>query len=90
MRESDVHILEFLDNAGNREIVAPPAVIAANIDFEGATVRERVTHLRDAGLLSYHDQDAGYYQITELGKRYLAGELSDEEIDAIEAVLYYD
>jgi len=87
MRGSDRHILGYLYNGDQQELVATPAVIAANIDFADATVRERVSTLRDAGLIDYYDEDRAMYQLGELGRKYMEDDLSDEEIEQLEADL---
>lgn len=87
MRPTDRHILEFLANGDEPEIVASPIVIAANIDYVVGSVRERVTPLRRAGLLKYESKSSGIYAITDLGNRYLSGRLEEDEINDIESVL---
>lgn len=81
MTNADDHILEFLLNEGNRELIATPAVIAENIDFNSGYVRQRVSQLLERGLIEYHDEDRGMYEITELGRKYLAGDLDAEELE---------
>lgn len=83
MGESDPFILEFLFNNGD-PITSTPRVIAANIDYQPATARERVTPLRRAGLIEYTDERSALYQITDLGERYLNDELSEDEIEEID------
>jgi hypothetical protein len=46
-----------------------------------------MTDLRRAGFLKYHDADSGQYKIDDLGRRYLAGELTDDEIEELEKEL---
>ncbi|MFB1063707.1 ArsR family transcriptional regulator [Natrinema sp. H-ect4] len=81
MTNADDHILEFLLNEGNREIVATPRVIAENIDFNPGYVRQRMSQLLDESLVEYYDEDAGFYQITDRGRAYLEGELKAEELE---------
>lgn len=81
MTNADDHILEFLLNQGSREIIATPAVISVNIDFNDGYVRQRLSELLDAGLVNYHDKNRGMYQITEKGREYLAGELDANELE---------
>lgn len=81
MTNADDHILEFLLNQGNREIIATPAVISVNIDFNDGYVRQRLSELLDAGLVNYHDKNRGMYQITEKGRKYLAGDLDASELE---------
>jgi hypothetical protein len=86
MRQSDILILEHLYNDG-RELIDRPSDVCENIGYEPGTIRERMPVLRRAGLLQYHDADAGQYTIDDLGRRYLAGELTGDEIDDLEAEL---
>jgi len=81
MTNADDHILAFLLNDGNRELVATPAVIAENIDFNADYVRQRVSTLLEEGLIEYHDEDRGMYRITERGRKYLDGELDAGELE---------
>ncbi len=87
MTRADDHILEFLWNGGADELIANPKVIAVNIDYQPDTVRKRMAPLREAGLVEYYDESGGLYQITDLGRRRLDGELEDEEVDEIEEIL---
>lgn len=84
MSGSDRYILEFLWNDGN-ELVATPRIISANIDYKHNTVRTRVGTLRRVGLLEYFDKDDGIYQLTDLGRRLLNDELTDEELEELES-----
>lgn len=81
MTNADDHILEFLLNEGNREIVASPRVIAENIDFNPGYVRQRMAKLLEKGLVDYYDKDAGIYQITDRGRDYLAGKLDKDDLE---------
>lgn len=82
MTNADLSVLEFLLNDGNRELKATPYIIAINIDFSPHTIRERVTPLREAGLIEYYDEAHGVYQITDKGREYLAGELTADDLPA--------
>jgi len=84
MRPTDRHILEFLANDPADPIVASPVVIAANVDYAKGSVRERMTPLREAGLVRYSNEQSGIYEITDLGERYLDGQLEEHEIDELE------
>jgi len=84
MTNADDHLLEFLLNEGNREIIATPAVIAENIDFNPGYVRQRVSKLLENELIEYHDEDRGMYKITDRGREYLAGDLDAEELEDTE------
>ena len=82
MTNADDHILEFLLNEGNREIVATPRVIAENIDFNPGYVRQRMGKLLDENLVEYYDEDAGIYQITDRGHSYLKGDLDADDLES--------
>lgn len=76
---SDLAILEFLDGHELDEFQAPPATIAKNMDPTKGTIQQRVRILNAANLIKKEDETAGYYRITGLGRRYLEGELLEEE-----------
>jgi len=44
-------------------------------------VRNRIRQLHDAGLVDYYDEDRGIYEISNLGRAYLAGELDADELE---------
>lgn len=75
MTQGDERILEFLSE---KDIVASPSVIAANIDYTAHYVSQRCRKLVDHGLLQR--ADASNYQITESGEDFLAGDISREDI----------
>ncbi len=85
LRMSDLDILEFLNGHSLADYEAPPTAIAVNMDLAEGTVWNRVRVLRAAGLIDRTDDDRGYYRITGLGERYLAGELTDDEREQLEA-----
>lgn len=76
MTQADERILEFLQE---KDIVASPSVIAANIDYTGEYISRRCRRLTDAGLLQR--VDASNYRLTELGERFLNGEVDPEKIE---------
>lgn len=76
MTQADERIMEFLQE---KDIVASPSVIAANIDYTGEYISRRCRKLADAGLLQR--VDASNYRLTELGGRFLKGDLTSDEID---------
>ncbi len=84
LRMSDLDILEFLDGHSLADYEAPPTAIAVNMDLAEGTVWNRVRVLRAAGLIERTDETRGYYKITSLGQRYLAGELTDDERQQLE------
>lgn len=81
---SDLDILEFLNGHSLEEYEAPPTAIAVNMDLSEGTVWNRVRVLNAAGLIDRTDEKRGYYTITGIGQRYLAGELTDDEHQQLE------
>lgn len=81
MTNADDRILEFLQNDPNPSIVATPRVIAENIDFNRGYVTQRLSTLREHDLVEYYDKDSGIYQITDLGRTYLKGEIDAETLE---------
>ena len=76
MNQTDDRILELLDES---DLVLTPAVIAKNLEYTRNWVSRRVGKLADAGLVE--PIDSGYYQITERGRAYLAGELTTDDLE---------
>lgn len=75
MTSADNRILEFLYE---KDIVATPHVISANIDYSQQYVNERVRILAQNKLV---EQTGGaLYRITERGQAYLAGNLDAEDL----------
>lgn len=71
----DERILEALDSSG---MILSPAVIAINIDKSRDEVNRRLSTLVEYGLVTRVKR--GYYEITELGEQYLAGEVERSEL----------
>lgn len=78
MTKSDDAILELLAETG---IALPPAVISFNIEVSHPTVRRRLPKLLDHELVRKADEDKGYYEITEKGRKYLSGNLDANELE---------
>jgi len=76
MTQADERILEFLHE---KDIVASPSVIAANIDYTQEYLSRRCRKLTNAGLLQR--VDASNYRVTNLGERFLAGDIDGEELE---------
>lgn len=76
MTQADERVLEFLHE---KDIVASPTVIAANIDYTAEYISRRCRKLTDAGLLQR--VDASNYRLTGLGRRFLDGDADAEEIE---------
>lgn len=83
MRQSDIFILEHLFNGGD-ELIDSPKDIASNIGYSVSLMRERLPELRRAGLVKHHDASAGQYVISDLGRKYVTGNLSQGEIETLE------
>lgn len=66
----DERILKALDSSG---LILSPAVISINIDKSRSEVNRRLSTLVEYGLVARVQR--GYYEITETGQQYLAGEL---------------
>ncbi|AQL41629.1 hypothetical protein BV210_02370 [Halorientalis sp. IM1011] len=79
----DVDILEFLDGHELDEFEAQPSHIAKNTTKAASTVRDRIRVLRVAGLVERTD-DRGYYRISDLGRRYLSDDLTEDELEELE------
>lgn len=77
MTSADNRILEFLDE---KDIVATPHVIAANIDYTKQYVNERIRILDQNDLVD--NTGGALYQITDRGRQYLEGELDAEDLPA--------
>ena len=92
MTEIDDVILDYLYDIGTEHefvIVQPPKTVWYNlveelmvIDRSPATVRRRMKKLAEEGLLEQIDADGTYYRITDLGVRYVNGEVSRDELSS--------
>ncbi|MFD1527495.1 MULTISPECIES: helix-turn-helix domain-containing protein [Halobacteriales] len=97
MDQLDELILEFLEamgSPGGEAVALPPTSVWLNLakvrestDKRQNTVSRHMSALADAGLLEKVDKDRGYYTITDLGRRYVNNELSNEEIEEIKSKL---
>ncbi len=79
----DEAILKFL---AEKEIALPPTPLYENLRLEGATfsqrtVKRRLKLLEDYGYVERILGQQGYYQITDKGRAYLAGNLDAEELE---------
>ena len=72
---ADDRILEALE----RGLRLTPAVIAENIDKSRTHVSRRLADLTDYGLVEKPKR--GYYEITDLGRDYLAGEIDTDDFE---------
>lgn len=76
MTQADERVLEFLQE---KNIIASPAVIAANIDYTGEYISRRCRKLAAAGLIQR--VDASNYRLTELGRQFLDGDIGADEVE---------
>ncbi|WIV68435.1 transcriptional regulator [Natrialbaceae archaeon AArc-T1-2] len=72
----DERILEAFSTSG---MILSPAVIAKNIDKSRDEVNRRLSVLVEYGVVTRVER--GYYEITELGEQYLAGEIDANSIE---------
>jgi predicted transcriptional regulator len=76
MNQTDDRILELLAES---DLVLSPSVLAVNLDYTRNWISRRVSRLHDEGLVE--KVDGSYYRITELGRDYLEGRISAEELE---------
>ena len=76
MTQADERVLEFLYE---KDIVASPTVIAANIDYTAEYISRRCRKLANVGLLQR--VDPSNYRLTDLGRRFLGGDVDAEEVE---------
>ena len=79
MTQADERVIEFLSE---KDIIASPSVIAANIDYTAEYIFRRCRRLADAELIQR--VDASNYRITDFGIEYLEGNVQAEELESIE------
>lgn len=82
MTRGDDYILQFFVEAN---IAASPNVIGYNIDYSRQYVARRCSTLTTGGLLERVDEEKAMYRITDLGRKYIRDDLSEDEIERIEA-----
>lgn len=80
--KSDYPLLSFFED---HDIQVSPKVVGENLDYHPGYIGRRLRALRDAGLLDQHD--SGLYELSDLGRQFLAGEVSAEEIEALDPEL---
>ena len=76
MNQTDDRILEILNES---ELVLSTVVIAANLDYSRSWVSQRLSKLRDAGLVDKSNN--GLYQITDRGRAYPTGDLNADDLE---------
>jgi len=87
MTEADISILEYLAGHEQENFEQPPTLIAGHTGISATHTRRRVKKLVEAGLLVKTDDTAGYYSLSDLGQRYLSGEITEDERDEVERIL---
>jgi predicted transcriptional regulator len=75
MTQADERVLEFLHE---KDIVASPTVIAANIDYTAEYISRRCRKLANAGLLQR--VDPSNYRLTDLGRDFVDGDVDADEM----------
>lgn len=88
MTPADNSVLDFLSGHEVERFRVPPKVVAMNTDISASHVRKRMLKLKAANLLERTGKPQGYYWITELGYRYLSGDLTKQEGDQLERFGY--
>lgn len=85
-RGPDDAILELLSES---DMVLTPKVMAFEIDYDYTYLRQRLGVLKRHGLIEHPIETpsgvsrSGVYEITRLGQRYLEGETTQEEMEAV-------
>lgn len=78
---ADRALLLFYGGHLDGKFECPPSPAGRNVDISEVHARDRVRVLSDAGLL---EQAHTSYQITDLGLQYVRGEMSWEELKALD------
>lgn len=78
MTRADDAILELLSEAG---IAANPSTVAFNIDYDRRYVARRCRTLSEYALVNRVHEGKAMYEITDLGERYLQGEITATELE---------
>lgn len=75
----DYQIFEFYQN---HDITISPSVLADNIDYHPEYTGSRLRLLQKSGLLNQTEK--GYYELSDFGREFLAGNLSDDEVEELD------
>lgn len=75
VNQTDDRILELLGETG---LTLTPKIIAHETGYNRDWVKQRLPFLLHGGLIS--KEGKGLYRITDLGRRYLTGEATSDEI----------
>ena len=76
MNQTDDRILQALEETG---MMLTPVVLAKNLDYSRTWVSTRISKLVDAGLIE--NPEGSFYQITDRGRAYLAGDLDGDDLE---------
>ena len=85
-RGPDDAILELLEETG---MALTPKVIAFQVEYDYTYLRQRLRVLEDHGVVAYPEEtpegvsQTGVYEITSLGRRFLAGEATRDELEEV-------
>lgn len=63
----------------NHDTIASPKIISVSIDYDRRYTSKRCRNLEDTGLLT--KEDGGLYQLTELGRSFLAGNVDSDDLE---------
>lgn len=81
MKTADLYLLHLLDEV---DIAISPPALALELDYHRDYMSQRCRVLAEAELVeSAREEKRGLYRITDLGQRYLAEDLSDNEREQI-------
>lgn len=97
MMHADIYILNHIaehDEIEQGDIILSPQTIGAATGYRRSYVAERARELKKHGLLREPDDDElptdvsprGLMAITDLGHRYLSGDLTDEEAERLSSI----
>lgn len=86
LNTTDVEILRFLAGHKFEHFEAGPTITADHIGSSAATVSRRFDRLAHAGLIeeTQEHKSTGRHRVTELGRHYLAEDLTEDELERIE------
>lgn len=75
----DYYIWEFYTQ---HDISITPGALATNIEYDNDYVGKRLRRMERAGLLEQVKR--GHYAMTDLGRQFVRGELSDADLDELD------
>lgn len=71
-------VLEFLDEM---DIAAPVSVMDIDLDVSRRSISRAIPELEAHGLIEANDDYTTHYQITDLGREYLRGEIDAADLE---------